>query len=127
MKPLKVTQNAKTVFGRSAPKNIMTGKNLSLIQEKAEGPPGSVTTLGGTSEGGASDRDENALENALDDFWTAGGATGLMLYCTSRVVYNETGDKKLYAYVRKMTFDKTGKLYQVSEETRVEVDEAVAS
>ncbi len=75
--------------------------------------PASVTTLGAGSEGS---------ETAASDTWTACGSTGLDDWRVTRVVYNDAGDEKLYAMMRKYTYDKTGKLYLVSAETRVTVD-----
>ena len=42
----------------------------------------------------------------------------------ARVVYNNAGDKKLYAFLRKLSFDAVGFLRLVSAENRVEVDAA---
>jgi hypothetical protein len=78
--------------------------------------PDSYNTLGGPSEGS---------ETASNDTWVAGGVTGLKEYYVSRVVYIETGDKKIYAFIRCRTYDGYGRLYSVSGETRVEVDAAV--
>jgi hypothetical protein len=85
----------------------------------AEDPDTEIDTLGGDTEGS---------ETASSDTWDVENeaAHGLALWQVCRVVYSETGDKKIYAYVRLMTFDKTGRLYSVSGETRIEVDAAVA-
>jgi hypothetical protein len=79
----------------------------------AEDPGEDIDTLGGNTEGS---------ETAATDTWTSGGTDGLALWQTCRVVYNEAGDEKLYEFRRKLTFDKSGRLYSVSGETRIEVD-----
>jgi hypothetical protein len=81
----------------------------------AEDPGTSIDTLGDDTEGS----DEKAT-----DTWTSGGTNGLALWVTCRVVYNEApGDEKLYEFRRKLTFDKSGRLYSVSGETDpIEVD-----
>ena len=82
-------------------------------QPNAANPGASIDTLGSNSEGS---------ETAATDTWTSGGTNGLALWQTCRVVYNEAGDEKLYEFRRKLTFDKSGRLYSVSGETRIEVD-----
>lgn len=44
------------------------------------------------------------------------------LYCMTRVAYYHAGDKKLYGYVRALTFDAWGHLTEIGAETRVEID-----
>jgi hypothetical protein len=48
------------------------------------------------------------------------------LWVLSRVGFFHAGDKKLYAYVRKLTVDEKGHVYSIGAETRIEVDAAVA-
>ena len=58
---------------------------------------------------------------------TTGGNYGdspLDLWVTCRVAYNHSGDKKLYGFVRKLSFDAGGRLVVASAETRVEIDAA---
>lgn len=92
---------------------------VSTEDPVAEDPDTEIDTLGSSTEGS---------ETAATDTWTAGNVDdhGLALWLVGRVVYSETGDKKIYAFLRKATFDKKGMLYSVSGETRVEVDAAVA-
>ena len=85
--------------------------------EGAEDPDTDITTIGAATEGS---------ETASTDTWTAGTANGLAEWYVSRVVYNHSGDKKLYSFLRLRTYDLYGRLYSVSAETRVEVDAAVA-
>lgn len=82
----------------------------------AADPGSSIDTLGAGSEGS---------ETASTRTWTAGGSNGLAEWYVSRVVYNESGDKKLYAFLRKRTYDAQGLLYSVSAETQVTVDTPV--
>lgn len=51
-----------------------------------------------------------------------GGTDGLDLWMISRVGYFHAGNRTLYAYARKLTFDSAGALRTVSDETRVTVD-----
>ncbi len=74
------------------------------------------TSIGAASEGS---------ETALTTTWTrTGDMKGVDLWAICRVVYNHSGDKKLYAYARKMTFNSCGILTAISAETRYEVDPA---
>jgi hypothetical protein len=78
-------------------------------------------TLGSAAEG---------LEAATLNTWTRDGTTSgsnyagvpLDLWMVSRVVYNDVGDKCLYAYLRKVSFDSLGLLRSVSSESRIVVD-----
>lgn len=83
-----------------------------------EDPGEDVDTLGANTEGS---------ETADTTTWTAAGTNGLEEWYVSRTVYNHSGDKKLYSYLRKRTYDKYGRLYSVSAETRVEVDATVTT
>jgi hypothetical protein len=107
----------------------MTGKHIPLRKSTvtdeeelkpctAEDPGEDVVTLGAGEEGS---------ETALTDTWTAGNdeGNGLAEWYVSRVVYNEAGDKILYAFLRLRTLDQYGRLYSVSAETRVSVDVTV--
>jgi hypothetical protein len=73
----------------------------------------SPTALGGTSEGS---------ESADSSNWTRLGATPVVVYVVTRTVYNESGDKTLYSFVRPLTFDARGLLVSAGAETRVTVD-----
>lgn len=44
------------------------------------------------------------------------------LYAMTRVAYYDAGDKKLYGYVRALTFDAWGHLIEIGPEARVEID-----
>ena len=71
-----------------------------------------LTTIGANSEGS---------ETADTGTWTRGDHA-VEVWAVSRVVYNEAGDKVLYAMVRKWTYDTLGALYSISAETRISVD-----
>ena len=47
---------------------------------------------------------------------------GVTIPVTTRVVYNEAGDEKLYGFYRTLTFDSAGQLKNISAETRYEID-----
>jgi len=79
----------------------------------ADNPGASITTIGAATEGS---------ETASSDTWTAGTANGLAEWYVSREVYNDAGDEILYSFLRKRTYDKYGRLYSVSGETRVTVE-----
>lgn len=76
----------------------------------------SVDTVGAASEG------SEAAEGTTHTV-SSGGA--VELWAQSRSGYFHAGDEKLYAYMRKLTFDSKGHLVSISAETRVEVDAPV--
>lgn len=84
---------------------------------EAEDPDTAVDTLGAGSEGTA---------DANSDTWTAGGENGLRAWYVTRLFYDHAAAKILYAFLRMFVFDRFGRLYHVSGETRVEVDATVA-
>lgn len=53
---------------------------------------------------------------------TSSGANGVKVKLHTRSVYNNSGDEKLYGYQREFIFDKEGRLYSISAETRYEID-----
>jgi hypothetical protein len=82
-------------------------------------PGGTITTLGAGSEGS---------ETADTTTWTAGTTNGLAEWYVSRVVYNdEAATPTLFAFLRKRTYDRFGRLYSVSGETKVTVDVPVTA
>ncbi len=90
------------------------GDEIPLGGGAAEDPGAAIDTIGAASEG---------TETASTATWTAGATNGLAEWYVSRVVYNHAGNKILYAFLRKRTYDKFGRLYSVGAETRVIVDE----
>ena len=80
--------------------------------------PTVYTTLGTNTKGD---------EAAETDTWTygdvdgSGNKKGLWFWVQVRQAYYEAGDKKWYAYARKLIFSTTGQLYSVSAATRIEV------
>lgn len=74
--------------------------------------PSSPATVGDTDEG-----DETA-----DSTTYTANATGLQLHCMTRVGYFDSGDEKLYGYIRTLKFDKFGRLSSLSAETRIIID-----
>ena len=81
------------------------------------GSHASPTTCSVTPEG-----TETAGGTAWDRANQAGD--GCTVNVISRVAYNHAGDKKLYGFFQTLTFDATGKLADVSTETRYEIDAA---
>ena len=78
------------------------------------GSPSAVQAMGANSLG---------AEAASGDTWTAGGTDGLALWIETRARYYHAGDQKWYAYSRLFTWDALGKLYSVSAETRIDVED----
>jgi hypothetical protein len=79
--------------------------------------PSSPDTIGSAAEGS---------ESAETTTWTSGGTKGLAVYIQTRTSYFHAGDKKIYGGFRLFTFDKLGRLYSLSGETRVEIEAAEA-
>lgn len=82
-------------------------------------PLTAVVTINNANE---FDDDTSGAETARTTSWTAGTENGLAEWYVSRIVYKHDGDEKLYAFLRKRTYDKYGRLYSVSGETRVVID-----
>jgi hypothetical protein len=74
----------------------------------------SPTVIGGTSEGSES-ADTSSWSRDVD-------GTPVDVYGVSRMVYNEAGDKTIYQFVRKFSFDARGLLVGVGGESRVTID-----
>jgi hypothetical protein len=100
-----------------------TGQPVYLIPW-ARPRTASGDTIGTTSEGSetADGKSWKRDEVAAGDQYGDGPITVNLI---SRVVYNEAGDKKLYAYARSLKFDASGRLFEVSAETRYIVDTPV--
>jgi hypothetical protein len=73
--------------------------------------------IGGTSEGGTSEDSETW------DIYT--DLSGPSVWVMSRVVYAHAGDEILYGYRRQLKFDRGGRLYAITAETRFEIDAPV--
>jgi len=68
-------------------------------------------------------------ETAQTDSWdraSQGANAGVSIKMTTRVVYNDSGDEKLYGFYRTFTYDSAGMLAAISAETRYTIDEPVA-
>ena len=104
-------------------KEAGTGLKWALVRLNSPlaGTLANPATLGSAAEG---------LETATLNTWTRDGTTSgsnyagvpLDLWMVSRVVYNDLGDKCLYAYLRKLSFDSLGLFCAVSSESRIVVD-----
>lgn len=110
------------VSGTRAWKQVGDNSGLDLtasgIELKAPRSGDTATTIGGNSEG---------TEAAESSTFTATGSNACTVWITSRVGYFHAGGKKLYGYARSLTFDKHGRLYAVSGETRYEIDAPTTS
>ncbi|MDB5353594.1 MAG: hypothetical protein JWN24_47 [Phycisphaerales bacterium] len=93
----------------------------------AETPPRSIVFIRGgvgrvdspTVIGGASEGSESADASS----WSRDtNGTPVDIYMVSRTVYNEAGDRTLYQFVRKLSFDARGLLVGVGGESRVTID-----
>ena len=90
-------------------------------------PPRSVVMVRGgvgntdspTIIGSTSDSSESADTTTWSKF-TDG--TPVNVFVTTRVVYNPTGDKTIYAFVRQLSFDARGTLFAIGAEARITVD-----
>lgn len=65
-------------------------------------------------------------ETAATDEWDItdppSGKDGVVVRMQTRTAYNDSGDQKLYAFYRDLTFDSRGCLVAATAETRVEID-----
>lgn len=106
--------NARIIYKESG-----TGASKLAVIQYPVVPVGvttSPTTLGSSSEGS---------ETADTTSWTrSSSGAPLDVWQVCRTVYNHAGDKKLYSFVRKFSYDSLGLLIAVSAETRIEVDAA---
>ncbi len=99
-----------------------TGVQWALVAfGSPDGRTDNPSTLGAASEGSeTADTHSWARDTATSG--DAYGATPLDLWFVSRMGYFPSGDKKIYQYMRKATFNTAGLLVAISAETRVEVD-----
>ena len=75
----------------------------------------------------ASNPGAEGTKTAQTDTWTANNESnhGLKQWFVSRIFYDHGDECILYMFMRYQLFDKQGRLYYVSAETRVTIDEAV--
>lgn len=73
-------------------------------------------TIGSTGETEAAQSDSWDRENQAE------GKSGVIIAMQTRTAYNDSGDEKLYAYYRDLTYDSGGLLVSVSAETRITID-----
>jgi hypothetical protein len=118
--PVRVLNNPKFPFGNQKyGVNWMTGKHPQLGPDTG----GSVEDALDVGDPVVVGLNEEGGEDALQDTWAAEGANALEAWIVTRVVYNHQGNMALYAFLRKFTFSKSGRLASVSGETRVTVDD----
>lgn len=81
---------------------------------------GSPTDLTVSGEGTA------AAKTGTSNQWTCDGTKGVKFTVQTRTYYDHTASTPvLYGYYRTFTFDRNGRLYSVSAETRYEIDTPV--
>jgi hypothetical protein len=91
-----------------------TGTKWALVRlGLPSGATSGPVVLGSNTEGS---------EAASTDTWSLTNGHPLDLWVVCRVVYNDGGDKALYSFLRKLSFDTVGILRSVSVETRVTID-----
>ncbi len=102
-----------------AAKQIAT---VGYVNEKAGGAPespSSYTDLTTSGEGSAA---------AKSDSWTYDATNGVKVTVQTRTYYDHTASTPvLYGYYRTFTYDKQGRLYSVSAETRYVIDQPVVA
>lgn len=102
----------------TADKVLTVVKNGTAISwqnaDRAAENPSSTTNLSDSYPGN---------DAASTNSWTAGSTTGLTITMLERVKWNGT---YLYGYYRTLKYDKFGRLYSVSAETRYIIDTPVA-
>ena len=95
---------------------------VGYVNEKAGGvpeSPSSYTALTTSGEGSAA---------AKSDSWTYDGTNGVKVTVQTRTYYDHTASTPvLYGYYRTFTYDKQGRLYSVSAETRYVIDQPVVA
>lgn len=87
--------------------------------EKAVGPlnpGGAVDTIGSAAEG---------AEGADSTSKVFNNGKGLAFWDQTRQAYFDAGDQTWYAYARLKTYDRFGRFYSMSAETRIEIDATV--
>jgi len=98
------------------------GTAVSWDNASAE-EPASPTSLEISGEGGVNaNYNGNTKLNPVE--WTAGGSKGVSVTVQTRTYYDHTATTPvMYGYYRTFTFDKYGRLYHVSGETRYPIDQ----
>ena len=96
------------------------GTTVSWVDAGAKNPSTTKTNLTTTANGG----EGNAA--AQTNTWTFGGTNGVSVTLQTRTYYDHTASTPvLYGYYRTFTFDRNGKLYSISAETRYTIDPPV--
>jgi hypothetical protein len=99
--------------------------------DKALTVKANTTTLSWEDAGGTADNPTNktsladtypGTDSANSSSWTSGGSNGVTVTIQTRTMWSGT---YLYGFYRTFTFDKTGRLYSVSGETRYTIDTPV--
>ena len=93
------------------------GSTVTWEDAGAKDPSTAKTSLTTSGEGSAA---------AQTNTWTFGGTNGVAVTVQTRTYYDHTASTPvLYGYYRTFTFDRNGKLYSISAETRYTIDQPV--
>ena len=97
-------------------KPLLIGTTLIHLFTLGAGlPTGNEASVGSTGE-------TEAANTTTWDVTSQPSNEGLALTTCTRMAYDDTGDEKLYAYYRVLTFDSNGMLVAVGAETRVTIE-----
>ena len=97
-------------------KQYIAGLPARFAAPSPRGTNDSPATIGSAAEG------SETADTATFDRADQGTDDGLTITVLTRLVYNHTGDEILYGYFRTFAFDSTGRLVEVSAETRVTIE-----
>ena len=96
------------------------GSTVTWEDAGPKDPSTAKTSLTTTANGG----EGNAA--AQTNTWTFGGTNGVAVTVQTRTYYDHTASTPvLYGYYRTFTFDRNGKVYSISAETRYTIDQPV--
>ena len=99
---------------------VLKGGTTVSWEDAAAQNHSSPTDLTVSGEGTA------AAKTGTSNQWTCDGTTGVKFTVQTRTFYDHTASTPvLYGYYRTFTFDRNGRLYSVSAETRYEIDTPV--
>ena len=106
-------------------------KSKSLLADYIHSPPDRITPENPVNNAEFSPNivdigiNTEGTDTARTESWTYNGNTGMREWYVSRVVYSDAGAQVLYAFVRQRVYDRHGRLYSVSGETRYIIDTPV--
>ena len=95
-----------------------TGEKLAIVRNGVNG-----LVVNAPVEIGTSEEHEEGYDDEWDVLDQPVDQDGVSLWVQTGTAYFENGDQKLYAYVRRLTFNSNGMLCKIEPEVRVVVDE----